>query len=100
MTNQTIQKTLISSRYKKLLQNYAIKHLRLAGSFAHQTNTNDSDIDLVYELDNTKQHNGRGIFSVIPLLESEFHRPVDMINTEFMDDEVRKTIYPTMQQLW
>ena len=63
--NSIIEK--IRSQKGKLQKKYAIKKIGLFGSFAKNTPREDSDIDIVVQLE--KQD-----------LEEEFHRAVDVIS--------------------
>lgn len=53
LTKKQIHKILSSSEIKAYLQNHGIVHLSLFGSVAEGTATNESDVDLFYEQDNS-----------------------------------------------
>ena len=73
--NSIIEK--IRSQKGKLRKKYAIKKIGLFGSFAKNTPREDSDIDIVVQLEK------QDLFQIIGIkqdLEEEFHRTVDVVS--------------------
>jgi predicted nucleotidyltransferase len=56
MSQQDIIIKLTSKAVKKKLMDAGIVHLRLFGSYAEDTATEDSDVDLLYEYDSIIEH--------------------------------------------
>ena len=76
MTNNFIIEK-IRSQKRELQERYAIKKIGLFGSFAKNSQKEDSDIDIVVQLEK------QDLFQIIGIkqdLENEFHRPVDVIS--------------------
>ena len=67
----------IRSQKGELQKKYAIKKIGLFGSFAKNTSREDSDIDIVVQLEK------QDLFQIIGIkqdLEEEFHRTVDVVS--------------------
>ena len=74
-SNNIIEK--IRSQKGELQKKYAIKRIGLFGSFAKNTPREDSDIDIVVQLEK------QDLFQIIGIkqdLEEEFHRTVDVVS--------------------
>jgi len=75
---------------KPLLRSaYAVKEIGLFGSFADNTYTDDSDIDLLIEF----QHPiGWKYFSLEIMLEKTFGRKIDLVTKKALKDQLKDSI--------
>jgi predicted nucleotidyltransferase len=68
---------------------YAVKEIGLFGSFADNTFTDDSDIDLLVEF----QHPiGWKYFSLEMMLEKTFGRKIDLVTKSALKDQLKDSI--------
>jgi uncharacterized protein len=95
MTNDFVIEK-IRSQKRELQKRYAIKKIGLFGSFAKNTQKDDSDIDIVVQLEK------QDLFQIIGIkqdLENEFHCTVDVVSyrdkmNPFLKDRIdREAIY-------
>jgi predicted nucleotidyltransferase len=86
-------KTDIISRLEELkpflYQNYAVKEIGLFGSFSDGSSTNDSDIDILVELERPI---GWRFFSLELFLESVFKRKIDLVTKNSIKEQLKKDI--------
>ena len=79
----------LKSHKKDFLTNYKISKIGLFGSFATQTNTEKSDVDIVYET-----HSKGLTFSQLLQLEEEliqvFDTTIDLVNIKYMNPLVKR----------
>ena len=88
-----ITKEEIISRLKELkpvlYQDFAVKEIGLFGSFSDGSNTNDSDIDLLIELERPI---GWKFFSLELYLESVFKRKIDLVTKNSIKEQLKADI--------
>lgn len=72
-----------------LLEEYNVKKIGLFGSFADNTQTEQSDIDILVELEKPI---GWKFFSLELYLEKIFNRKIDLVTKEALKDQVREII--------
>jgi predicted nucleotidyltransferase len=72
-----------------LLEEYSVKKIGLFGSFADNTQTEQSDIDILVELEKPI---GWKFFSLELYLEKIFNRKIDLVTKEALKDQVREII--------
>ena len=82
----------LESHKKDIYINYNISKLGLFGSFAREEATNKSDIDILYDLDDS-------VTDILQLkkkfkkyLENELHRSIDLCRIKYMKPFVREII--------
>ena len=61
----------------------------LFGSFARNTQTTDSDIDIVYIMAQNKKLTYYQLFEIIETLESHFNRNVELVNDKYMEPIIK-----------
>ena len=74
--------------FKSLLQEKSIQHLWIFGSRAKQTPAQDSDVDLLYQLDSTASQSHFAFFSAISLLRERLGLPVDMTSIDNIHPDI------------
>ncbi len=88
-----INKSHILSRLQELKptlkKEYAVKEIGLFGSFSDGTNTEDSDIDLIVELEKPI---GWKFFSLELYLESVFNRKIDLVTKNSIKEQLKDSI--------
>lgn len=88
-----INKSYILSRLKELKptlkKEYAVKEIGLFGSFSDGTNTEDSDIDLIVELEKPI---GWKFFSLELYLENVFNRKIDLVTKNSIKEQLKDSI--------
>ncbi|MDY0343116.1 MAG: nucleotidyltransferase family protein [Lentimicrobium sp.] len=72
-----------------LLEEYNVKKIGLFGSFADNTQTEQSDIDILVELEKPI---GWKFFSLELYLEKIFNRKIDLVTKEALKDQIREII--------
>jgi uncharacterized protein len=77
-----------------LYQDYAVKEIGLFGSFSDETNTEESDIDILVELDKPI---GWKFFSLELYLQKIFDRKIDLVTKNAIKDPLRKNIIKQIQ---
>ncbi len=92
MWTQEIIKTIRKKEVKAYLEKKWILHLSLFGSYALWKSGKNSDIDFLFE---EKKHVTLSLFELAQLigyLQKLFKRPVDMIEKNFLDIQLKKDI--------
>ncbi len=84
---------------KKLIDHYHIMEVNLIGSFAKNTYTDDSDVDLVFTLKENQRLNFKMYMELLYWLEDNFDRKVDLINKKNINPLILKTSSDSMQAL-
>jgi uncharacterized protein len=72
-----------------LADNFAVKEIGLFGSFADDSFTDESDIDLLIEL---QRPIGWKYFSLEIFLEKTFGRKIDMVTKQSLKEQVKESI--------
>lgn len=72
-----------------LSENYSVKEIGLFGSYASDTATTDSDIDLLVELDKPI---GWKFFSLEIYLEQIFERKIDLVTKNALRERIKEDI--------
>ncbi|MFA5542117.1 MAG: nucleotidyltransferase family protein [Bacteroidales bacterium] len=72
-----------------LYKDFAVKEIGLFGSFSDESNTEDSDIDLLVELEKPI---GWKFFSLELYLEKTFNRKIDLITKNAIKEQIRDSI--------
>jgi uncharacterized protein len=88
-----INKSHILLRLKELKpilkKEYSVKEIGLFGSFSDGTNTEDSDIDLIVELEKPI---GWKFFSLELYLENVFRRKIDLVTKNSIKEQLKDSI--------
>ncbi len=72
-----------------LRREYAVREIGLFGSFAEESNTEESDIDLLVELERPI---GWKFFSLEMYLETVFNRKIDLVTKAALKDPIKESI--------
>ena len=72
-----------------LYQDFAVREIGLFGSFSDETNNEDSDIDLLVELERPI---GWKFFTLQIYLENIFNRKVDLVTKNALKEQIREGI--------
>lgn len=72
-----------------LFKEYSVKNIGLFGSFSNNTNSNESDIDLLVELEKPI---GWKFFSLEIYLENIFGRKIDLVTKNALREQIRDKI--------
>jgi len=72
-----------------LYRDYAVKQIGLFGSFSDDSNTTDSDIDLLVEFERPI---GWKYFSLEIYLESIFGRKIDLVSKSALKEQIKERI--------
>lgn len=72
-----------------LYNDFAVKEIGLFGSFSDNTFTDDSDIDIIVELERPI---GWKFFSLEIYLENIFGRKIDLVTKNALKDQIKESI--------
>jgi hypothetical protein len=72
-----------------LQQEYSVREIGLFGSFADNTETDESDIDILVELEKPI---GWKFFSLELYLEKVFNRKIDLVTRKGLKEQIRDSI--------
>jgi len=72
-----------------LYKDFAVKEIGLFGSFSDETNSEESDIDLLVELERPI---GWKFFSLELYLENIFNRKIDLVTKNALKDQIKENI--------
>ena len=91
---ESLNKDLIIDYLKQHKNNfnekYSINKLGLFGSFATNNNSNNSDIDIVYET-TSKDLTFKQMYQLENELNSYFQRDIDLVNLNYMNPLIKRT---------
>jgi hypothetical protein len=82
------------------LRDYGINRLWIFGSYASHWHTNESDIDLLYEIDYGQPYEWRWPISALWFLEDQFGKKVDLINIDSIHPLLEKSILSTKKLIF
>lgn len=92
ITKESILSTLQELK-PTLYREYAVERIGLFGSFLDKTNTDDSDIDIIVELERPI---GWKFFSLELYLEKVFNRKIDLVTKNALKDQIKDSILHTV----
>jgi predicted nucleotidyltransferase len=72
-----------------LIKDYAVKEIGLFGSFSDNTSSEQSDIDIIVELERPI---GWKIFTLEMFLENTFGRKIDLVTKNALKEQIRERI--------
>ena len=93
-TNEVINKLQHVKPY--LQQEYAVKNIGLFGSFVDGSYTNNSDIDIMVELERPI---GWHFFTLEKYLEKTLERKIDLVTTGAMKEQLKPFILNQIQYI-
>lgn len=79
-----------------LYRDFAVKEIGLFGSFADSTSSENSDIDILVELERPI---GWKFFTLELYLESVFNRKIDLVTKNALKDQLRDEILQKVQYI-
>ncbi len=102
LSQSTLLHTLQSDEIRKWLLDYCITKLWLVGSYSRWTQHKESDIDLVYEDDDTiSPTRPRWVFGAIDFLEKKIGKSVDLLHTSVIKrKEIEEMILANKIKIW
>jgi len=92
MTTQNDILSYLSAHKDEFLSRFGIVKIGLFGSFGRGTPNENSDIDIVIELQDDVKDIYRKKQHFRQILETYFHRKVDIAREKYLSDLARKTI--------
>lgn len=95
LTRNEIVSTLIRLK-PELEKEYSVQQIGLFGSFSDESNTDDSDIDLLVEFEKPI---GWRFFSLEIYLEKLFNRKIDLVTKNALKEQIRDKILKQVQYL-
>jgi uncharacterized protein len=72
-----------------LYKDFAVKEIGLFGSFSDETNSDESDIDIIVELEKPI---GWKFFSLELYLEKIFNRKIDLVTKNALKEQIKESI--------
>jgi predicted nucleotidyltransferase len=98
MSVQDIITTLQEKTVKQHLKDHAIVHVAIGGSFATWKNKQNSDIDLIVEVDDNTV--GTDYFSLPRYLEWKLWRKIDLIDKDYINTHVKSSVLSHTISVW
>jgi len=77
-----------------LFTEYSVRKIGIFGSYANETNTEDSDIDILVEFDKPI---GWKFFSLELYLEKIFEKKVDLVTKNALKDQIKTQIMSQLE---
>ncbi|MEN9522393.1 MAG: hypothetical protein RL065_770 [Bacteroidota bacterium] len=93
MTKTEIIQTLTANK-QKLHDEFGLKRIGLFGSYAKDLQTEESDIDFVFELEDGVGMTYSKLFSMNDFFEKTFSKKVDLVNIKNMNPFIKKDAEP------
>ena len=101
MTKEHIITILQSDDVKKELLDAGIMHLWLFGSYAKGTQTDTSDIDLVYDRDQTQMKpHSRWPTSAYACISDKLSKQLDLMSIKYIDPLIEKAVLSYMVPIY
>ena len=72
-----------------LNKDFSVKEIGIFGSFSDNSNTDESDIDILVEFKNPV---GWKVFSLELYLEKVFHRKIDLVTKNSIREQIKESI--------
>jgi uncharacterized protein len=80
----------INNHKEFLIQNYHVAEMKLFGSFAKDSATDNSDIDILYTLEKNYTLSFREYTAFLYFIEDNLHRKADFVNSNNMNPLILK----------
>ncbi len=100
MDKNAIINKLNTNSVVEYLQKHQIKHIWLWWSYIDNTHNDDSDIDIIYEYDDSSKLFERWPVDAMIFLEKLFHKKVDLLDKDYIHHLIKSNIYDKMQKIW
>lgn len=100
MSNNDIIDKLSSPETQKFLKACSIQNLRLFGSRAKNNFTDDSDVDLLYKIDNSASRKNFAFFRGISYLKDLLQKDIDMVSIDYIDADIRSEVLASKITVW
>ena len=88
-----ILQTLKKENHKLYLNSLGIEKMRLFGSFAKWEQNENSDIDFLYKYNSELKTTSRWIWNAYWYLENLFHKKVDLVSIDAIDNFIEKEVW-------
>lgn len=79
----------LKSQKADLEKKYFIRNIGLFGSFARNDQTQDSDIDIIYEVRDNKNLTFSQLFEIESKLQKKFNRKIELVNYKYMNPLIK-----------
>lgn len=101
MSQKKLLNILQSDHVRSYLLNAGIVHLWLFGSYARNEESKESDIDLLYQYDDSK-HNvwSWGPFGVFEYLKRLLWKDIDLVNKDCIDESITKSVLSSTTKIF
>ena len=83
----------LKSQQDKYNNKFGIKFIGLFGSFARDEANDESDIDILYEIEKDKKLSMFSYLKLINDLENTFHKKVDLVREATLKPQIKNYIY-------
>jgi predicted nucleotidyltransferase len=93
MTKTEIIQTLTANK-QKLHDEFGLKRIGLFGSYAKDLQTEESDIDFVFEMEEGAGMTYSKLFSMNEFFEKTFSKKIDLVNIKNMNPFIKKDAEP------
>ena len=98
MTIDEIKNKLSEIETKRYLNNNAIVHISIAGSYARKNNNETSDIDLIVEVDESTLTTN--YFTLPRYLESRLWKHIDLIDKDYINPHIKNSLLSHTVSVW
>ena len=83
----------LKSQQGKYNNKFGIKFIGLFGSFAREEANDESDIDILYEIQKDKKLSMFSYLKLINELENSFHKKVDLVRETTLKPQIKNYVY-------
>jgi len=83
----------LKSQQGKYNNKFGIKFIGLFGSFAREEANDESDIDILYEIQKDKKLSIFSYLKLINELENSFHKKVDLVRETTLKPQIKNYVY-------
>jgi len=83
----------LKSQQDKYNNKFGIKFIGLFGSFARDEANDESDIDILYEIEKDKKFSMFSYLKLISELENNFHKKVDLVRQTTLKSQIKNYVY-------
>ncbi len=100
INKNTVISKLWSQETKEYLQNHQMKHIWIVWSIARWDNHNDSDVDIMYEYDDSQPMIWRWLLGAKTYIEKNLWVNVDILDKDYLDELIKPFIYQHIIPIW
>jgi len=83
----------LKSQQDKYNNKFGIKFIGLFGSYAREESNDESDIDILYEIEENKKLSMFKYLKLINELENNFHKKVDLVRETTLKPQIKNYVY-------